>query len=211
MIAVYAIADRDDLELPAEERLERVTNGAIAGIFSRDGERPDQASAEALWRHERLVEALMEDRAVLPLRYGTVLADEWALEKTLTDRCEEFSRLLGVVRGRVELALRVLDDGAEPEAEGAPRSGRAYMQALARRQRRSEEAATLLEPLESLADAARRRESASDDLTRWAFLIERGRVDDFNARLDDLRGSHPELRMTCTGPWPPYSFVSEER
>ncbi|MEJ7714392.1 MAG: GvpL/GvpF family gas vesicle protein [Thermoleophilaceae bacterium] len=85
------------------------------------------------------------------------------------------------------------------------------MQALARRQRRSEEAAALLEPLERVADAAVKRESAADDLTRWAFLIERGRVEDFNARLDDLRSSHPELRMTCTGPWPPYSFVSEER
>jgi len=210
VIEVYAITDRDDMELPGEGGLERVAHGAIAGVYAQVAQRPQRASAEALWQHERVVERLMDGRAVLPLRYGTVLASERELEQVLADRAAEFTGLLDAVRGRVELALRVLD---EPEAAPAREasSGRAYMDALARRRQRGDETAALLAPLEEIADATRKRESAAGDLTRWAFLVERRRLDEFNARLAELRSSHPELRMTCTGPWPPYTFVTGER
>jgi hypothetical protein len=144
---------------------------------------------------------------VLPLRYGTILRDEWELRGVMEERSGEFAELLDLVRGRVELAVRVLAEGSGAESEEKPTSGKAYMETLARRRKSSEEAVAALEPLEGVAEAAVKRESAGD-LTRLSFLVERGRVEDFNLRLDQLRGEHPELNMTCTGPWPPYSFVS---
>ena len=206
MIEVFAITDRDDLPLPDTEGLERVCHEGMAGVFIRRQARPE-ASAEALWDHEQIVEQLMEDRAVLPLRYGTLLRDEGELRGVMEERSAEFAQLLDLVRGRVELAVRVLAESADDEVDEKPRSGRAYMETLARRRKSSEEAVAALEPLESVAEAAVKRESAGD-LTRLSFLVERGRVEDFNVRLDELRGEHPELSMTCTGPWPPYSFVS---
>src|SRR5215211_9148183 len=147
MIEVYAITDRDDARLPPGYGLERVTHEEIAGVYSPLRDRRERVSAEALWQHERVVESLMEERAVLPLRYGTVLPGERELDKLLADRSEEFSALLDAVRGRVELALRVLDDEAEPAPAREFSSGRAYMDALARRRRRGDEAAALLAPL----------------------------------------------------------------
>jgi hypothetical protein len=206
MIEVFAITDWDDLPLPPGEEVERVCHDGMAGVFARIEGRPEP-SAEALWRHEQLVEGLMQDRAVLPLRYGTVLRDESELRGVMEERSAEFAELLDAVRGRVELAVRVLAGAPEAEPEERPASGKAYMETLARRRRSSEEAVAALEPLEGVATAAVRREAAGD-LTRLSFLVERGRVEDFNLRLEELRGEHPELNMTCTGPWPPYSFVS---
>jgi hypothetical protein len=207
MIEVYAITDRDELPLPAGVELERVSHNGMAAVFSRTEGRAE-ASAEALWRHEQLVERLMEDRAVLPLRYGTVLRDEGELTSVMEERSAEFAELLDLVRGRVELAVRVLDGGEpEPDADERPASGRAYMETLARRRRSAEEAIAALEPLEGVAEAAVKRETAGD-LTRLSFLVERERIEAFKVRLDELRGEHPGLNMTCTGPWPPYSFVS---
>jgi hypothetical protein len=206
MIEVFAITVRDDLPRPAGEELERVCHEGMAGVFIRREARPE-ASAEALWRHEQVVEDLMQDRAVLPLRYGTILRDEGELRGVMEERTTEFAQLLDLVRGRVELAVRVLAESSADKGEEKPASGRAYMETLARRRKSSEEAAAALEPLEGVAEAAVKRESAGD-LTRLSFLVERGRVEDFNLQLDQLRGEHPELNMTCTGPWPPYSFVS---
>jgi hypothetical protein len=206
VIEPLAITDRPERPLPVG--LEQVRHGGLAGVFVRPGERPPRASPDALWRHERFVEELMRDRAVLPLRYGTGLAGEQVLKAAMTERANEFEELLDLVRGRVELAVRVLDDGPRDRPAPESRSGRDYMESLARRRSRAERARATLEPLEGVALAARRRESSGDDLIRWAFLVERDAVERFRARLDELRASHPELRMTCTGPWPPYSFVS---
>jgi Gas vesicle synthesis protein GvpL/GvpF len=68
----------------------------------------------------------------------------------------------------------------------------------------------VLAPPSQVADASVARDSAHEAWTRRAYLVERGRVDEFRRRLDDLSSSSPALRVTCTGPWPPYSFVSEE-
>jgi hypothetical protein len=208
VIEVYAITDRPDAALPAAGRLRRATHGPIAAVYSPIEERPAPTSTEALWRHESLVESLMADRAVLPMRYGTVLEDEWRLRRELVERSEEFSRLLNTVRGRVELALRVVDDGKDQEVTRRAGSGREYMEARLRTRRRGEEVAAMIRPLERMAEASRRREAASADVARWAFLVRRELVDDFRARLEELRASHPELPIICTGPWPPYSFVS---
>src|SRR5215210_4639582 len=183
MIEVYAVTDRVDAELPAGRGLARVTHGEMAGIYSPLKAQREGATPEALWRHESLVESLMEDRAVLPLRYGTVLPGERELEKLLADRSEEFSRLLDAVRGRVEVALRVLREEGKPTPARESSSGREYLEALARHRRRADEAAALLEPLERMANAVRKRKSSADDATRWSFLVDRGRLDDFTALL----------------------------
>jgi hypothetical protein len=209
VIEAVAITDRPGQRLPVG--LEEVRYGRLAAVFVRAPASNERASTDALWRHERLVEELMRDRAVLPLRFGTGVHGEQALKAALSERSGEFEELLDLVRGRVELAVRVLDD--EPRDEGAreAHSGREYMEALARRRRRVEQASAAIEPLEDAALATRRRESSGADLGRFAFLVERDAVDRFNALLEELRESHPELRMTCTGPWPPYSFVSGGR
>lgn len=209
MIEAVAITDRPSSAAPLPDGLELVGDGPVAGVFRVVTERPAPTDADDLWRHDRLIEELMAERAVLPLRYGTVLEGERELERVLAERSPEFGRLLDRVRGRVELAVRVLGDAGD--APGAvPSGGGEYMRSLARRKSRGDRAATLLAPLEEIADASVARDSAHEAWTRRAYLVDRGRVEEFRRRLDDITASSPRLRVTCTGPWPPYSFVSEE-
>jgi hypothetical protein len=206
VIEAVAITDRPLRAAPPPDGLELVGDGPVAGVFRVVAERPAPTDAEDLWRHDRLIEELMAQRAVLPLRYGTVLDGKEELERILAERSAEFARLLDRVRGRVELAVRVLAEEDRPDiAEG----GAGYMRELARRRARAERAAAVLEPLEQVADASVARDSAEEAWTRRAYLVERDRLDEFRSRLDQLTESSPELRVTCTGPWAPYSFVSE--
>jgi hypothetical protein len=43
-----------------------------------------------------------------------------------------------------------------------------------------------------------------------AYLVDADEIEAFTALVAQL-GEEGEARVSCTGPWPPYSFVSEER
>src|SRR6516165_9118805 len=41
-----------------------------------------------------------------------------------------------------------------------------------------------------------------------SYLVERNEISAFVAAVADVRGRHPALDVSCTGPWAPYSFVT---
>ena len=160
-----------------------------------------ELTREALWRREELLEELMAGRDLLPVRFGTVVADERAAERALAERRDELAAGLDRVRGAVELALRVHSE--EPDGPQAS-SGRDYLSA---RSRRAEAARELHEPLAAIA-----RESTvlrGEELLRAAYLVDRAAVDEFVAAVRRLQHERPRLALLCTGPWPPYSFARE--
>ena len=165
---------------------------------------PAEPSADDLWRHSALLERLMEDRDLLPVRYGTVVRDEDAAAHVLQERREELAAGLERVRGAVELALRVRSrsgGGPRPEAAAAP-TGRAYLDTRAGGVRAATEVGAALAPMarESIVQP-------SGDLLRAAYLVDRTDVDAFVARVRALQDEHQDLALLCTGPWPPYSFT----
>jgi hypothetical protein len=149
---------------------------------------------------------------VLPLRFGTVLADEAALTEALTARRDEFAAALERVRGRVELGVRVVAD-RPTRPDRRPDSGREYVLARLEEQRRAERAAReLLAPLAALASDSRlRRGSVAPTLLSAAYLVERDEVPAFRERVDELAAAWPDVRVVCSGPWAPYSFTDEVR
>jgi gas vesicle protein GvpL/GvpF len=163
-----------------------------------------EPTADDLWRHGALLERLMEDCDMLPVRYGTVVRDEDDAARVLQERRGEFAAGLDRVRGAVELALRVRSTRAGDE-EPEDVTGRDYFAARAAPMRA---AAAVTEALSALA-----RESImqpSGDLLRVAYLVDRGRVDPFVALVRELQDKHAELALVCTGPWPPFTFTGAE-
>jgi hypothetical protein len=195
VIELYAITDDP---APPEPPLRAVRCEGLT-LLCAPAE-PGEVTPEALWRREEVVEALMEDRALLPVRLGTLMDDEDAAARAVAERHDELKAGLDRVRGAVELAVR-----AHPrEAEDAPeaRSGTEYMRAKARR---AEAARLLHAPLASLA-----RESVvqpGPELLRAAYLVDREAVSGFVSLVRRLGRAHPGLDLVCTGPWPPYSFA----
>jgi hypothetical protein len=172
-----------------------------------------------LWRHEAVVEALMADRTVLPMRFGTVLADEAAVQSVLAARYADFMTSLDRVRGRVELGLRVLWDFEiqNSKFEIRPGSGRAYLlarleedrQARARQLWAEALVAQIHIPLARLAtESTRQVLAAPRSLLKAAYLVDRDRVAAFRREVEALSAANPTLRFLCTGPWPAYSFVT---
>ncbi|MBU0703233.1 MAG: GvpL/GvpF family gas vesicle protein [Chloroflexi bacterium] len=224
---LYAITDRPEAPMPAEPGLESVSllnisHQDIAAVVSPLSTTEVLPAEDNLWRHEAVVEALMVGRAVLPVRFGTVLASEAAAQAVLVTHYADFTASLDRVRGRVELGLRVLwDDDRPPTTNSAQRSssssGRSYL--LARleeerqvrvwRQQAEALAAELHTPLAQLAAESIQQTLITPRLLLTAaYLVERDRVTAFQREVGGLNAAYPALRLLCTGPWPPYSFVT---
>jgi Gas vesicle synthesis protein GvpL/GvpF len=185
----------------------------LAAVYSRHRSLRARPSREGVLAHERVLEAIMERGPVLPLRFGTQLESEDELAAVLAERRDELARGLERVRGRVELGLRVLPERRDRAVGGGgERSGRDYLLARVDEHRRAERAAAELHPpLAALSSASRLQEQpAPPAILVGSYLLAEDQIEAFRARADELAARHPELQLVVTGPWPPYSFATEE-
>jgi hypothetical protein len=205
---IYGICDRPELPLPrerglADAPLEALVHDKLVAVFTRHAEDVGDPVPETLWAHERVVERLMAERTVVPMRFGSRVPGEAALRGLLAERRESLAAALARVRGRVELSVRVLEEA--PVAD-PPRSGRDYVLAKLQDSRR---AVTVHEPLAALAcEAVRQPPRGAGELLRGAYLVDRDGVARFRTGVQDLQDAHRDAAILCTGPWPAYSFVA---
>jgi Gas vesicle synthesis protein GvpL/GvpF len=212
VIWVYAVCERPELPLPrvrglARASLDMIAEGPLVAVLSRHAHAPDEPALDALWAHERVVESLMVERAVLPMRFGTRPSSTDGVREALAERRDVLLEALDRVRGRVELAMRAIQPAACAAADAPPAatSGSEYLRARLARARTLE---ALHEPLAALAVAARRwPERAPGELLRISYLVDEPAVPHFRSVVEWLQREHPEAALLCTGPWPAYSFA----
>ncbi len=144
-----------------DEPLRTIVEGPLAAIVSDHPSAGPEPASERLRDYELTVHRLMERHAILPVRFGSVLADEGAARALLRRRRRDLLSRVRRVRGAVELApwsVRTL----------APEPGLPVLD---------------------------------------AYLVERSRVAEFVALVRQLGDYLDDVDLTCTGPWPPYSFA----
>jgi gas vesicle protein GvpL/GvpF len=179
------------------------------GVDAVVGEPAAGDAREALLRHGEVLQRLLASTAVVPARFGSAVTDDAALERLMTERAAGLRAALGRVRGRVELAVRAAwASSPPPRAEPAPTSGREW---LLRKAADAEAARRLRSRVDSpltelAADGRWASPSAPGGPATAAYLVDSVDVEAFTARARQL-AADPELVLTCTGPWPPYSFV----
>jgi hypothetical protein len=226
MIYLYAITH--DLELDelgglsglGTAPLDAATVEGLTAVFNEVSSDVVRLDETTMWRHERVIEALMQRHPVLPVRFGTTFSNPGALSAALDERRAALRVSLQKVAGKVELGVRAIREGSHEDDPGAiettPTTGRDYILGRVREHRRREagaaEARRTLEPLhhelEGLSSDARARWSVSPEtLLAAAYLVDEDRVEDFRTAVDRAEKESPDVRIFCTGPWPPYNFV----
>lgn len=207
MIDLLAITDDPPAHLPVGADLCTVECAGLAALCgpAQDGE----LSVVALWRHEEIVEEWMRDCDLLPARFGTRLRDETEVAALLAGRREEFLAALDRVRGSVELSVRVVEAGSRNGSAQRPATGADYMRARRRLgDARVDATKSVHHPLAALArESDAHGGTHENEVLRAAYLVDRRAVTPFAARVAALEHQNPALRLLCTGPWPPYSFV----
>jgi Gas vesicle synthesis protein GvpL/GvpF len=213
VIYLYALTE-PSADVPAgtgfdDAPLQMTRSAHVAALYSTHRSIERRPQPDALVRHEQVVEAAMRQGPTLPARFGTTFVSDDALRAAVDRAGDRLGSQLQRVRGCVELAVRV---GFHLDPDPAPRDGRGYLEArLAERRELDAVFADSLAPLARLAVRTRRSERRSDgSFVRASYLVHDDLVERFAGEVRRLADRHPDLWLSCTGPWPPYSFVELE-
>ncbi len=168
--------------------------------------------------HAAAVAAIHQRICVLPMRFGTVAAEESEVRSLLRARQGELLERLDYLDGAGEMALRVAVPRPS-EGPAAPSSADPAPQAYFQRRRahyQQRDAADelcrateqrFLERLCGVYRDWRRLPNPAPNLLRLTFLVAREQTDVFRHRLADFGRGRGEDGCLILGPWPPYSFV----
>ena len=212
-LLVYGIVEAGEVEATGEglegRPLRGLAEGPLAAIVSDHADRAPEPTAAALGAYERTVRRLMDLGAILPAQFGSLLAGEDAVHDLLRRRRKDLLTRLGSVRGAVEIGLRASwRSRADGMVDARPPSGASYLRRRLELRQSARRVASVLDPLTSLARGSRRALVPRPDLPVLdAYLVDRGRVHEFVAMVEQLDDGLEEVELVCTGPWPPYSFA----
>jgi len=185
-----------------------------------------EASAANVWLHDNVLSALMTRHAVLPMRFGTIAVGAAQLLEGIMKRRGQLMRDLARLDGKVEIALhisgknweKVKQQVAGQSTDPAITQGTAYLQGRQQNLYGSDE--TQL----SVQNVKRAIRSGIDPLMEEALwpidepqalpfkascLVNRNNVAGFVQIVEDIAAKNSDTRVTCTGPWVPYSFVGK--
>jgi hypothetical protein len=211
---VYALALPPDRRVTVGglggERLRPVTVGRVTAIVGELARAP-RATPTALRKYSQVVQSLSERLpAILPARFGTCVQDLIELTFILQSRQQTLLRNLRVVRGRVQMTGRIVQSpapAAEPSTLNASAgSGAEYLRARAAAAA-SESEVVGFAPVRA---AVRRwirdeRVEKKGPIASVYHLVPRGQVDRYRRTLEQA-AREAGLRLTVSGPWPPYAF-----
>ena len=205
-MALYVLALTDvPVERMAFEgrRLHTETVAGVHVVCERRSAVPAASEEELRAQHAIVIQIASCVRAILPVRFGT-LVTKAGLGRIVRAHRAEIRAGLDLVRDRVQMTIRVT--GRRPAAGAAPlpATGRAY---LAEKQRQAfprlpAPAAALLTTLAPLVAAERRAPGAGALLATIYHLVNTA-----DLRRYARRTRRPPRSITVTGPWPPFAFT----
>lgn len=236
LLYLYALAAEDPGAQPgaplgiglAAEPLRAIACGP--GLFALAGKMPSRPglARAALAAHDETVRRLAAlVPALLPARFGETAPDEQALCSRLAPRAGELNAALALVRGSVQMTLRVFagngEGAGEPRplaTEGPPLTGLSTpgpgTHYLAERRRLHEqrrslpEVAGLREALRPLLRAERVERHEAGRLLATAYdLVGRDAVEAYRSTVERESIHLSGYRVAASGPWPPYAFAPE--
>lgn len=219
-----------------DQPVELVEHGELAALVSDAPRVPVRANRRNLMAHSRVLQSVIGERCVLPMRFGVVMPDRGAVaEELLAQNAEWLNAQLRVFETYVELDVRALCPEEEllravvrerpqlaelrESLRGRPGPATYYerirlgeLVAGAVAEKREEIAGWVAGSLGRLAAATKLGDPLHEQmLANVAFLVDRERVQEFDAAVDALdRELDDEIRLRYNGPLPPHNFVDVE-
>ena len=223
--------DGRDVRMISDGAIGMVTGPVAHSDFSQ---LPPQKALQYLAEHQRVLERVMTDSTVVPVKFGTVVEDDRQISSILEAGREKFTTTLARHAGKVELDLaaswadlpailtEIADDEAvvsmkaeiaseaEPTMEQRIVLGQLVKQLLDKKN--EDIASRLVVGLRTTWPAIIVNPTRDDSMIlNIAVLISRSEEDQFDRAVEKLnRAYQNRLHFRCVGPLPPYSFATAE-
>jgi hypothetical protein len=197
----------------------RVPRDEFAENLAKNMENLDWLAGMSI-RHQRAIAAIRDSGDILPARFGTVFMSEDSLRADIEKRKAALEEDFRRVAASEEWGIKVFAIPPErPEAAARVRSGKEYLQAksalLPRRRtpQSDSELQRFANALEKLAVATAEGGQISRGRRDLQFQISLLLKRDHRQKLETVVKNYSKewkkvRHIECTGPWPPYSFVS---
>lgn len=190
-------------------------------------------SRENLIAHEKVIEEVMKEYAVLPVKFCTIATSVDEIRSLLMKRYHEFKNLLRSMDNKVELGLRAFWRNMEDifqEIGASDRSVKKLKQRLrkdedssfedkitlgkrvkkALEKKKDAEAEGIVQILKPLCVDFRLNKAIGDNsVLNSAFLVDRTQEREFDELVEKIAEKHKErLRLEYIGPAAPFNFVN---
>jgi len=207
----------------------RILRAGPLGVVAGDAPEQLRAKRRDVMAHQQVLDRLLRDGPVLPMRFGLVGPDDEQVVEAITADADRYAERLAEVDGCREYNLKVTRDEDEqlreilaevPEARQLNDLTRAdpadhrnkvalgevlAAEVRARQERDAREIVAAAEPV-----AVRHRDAApvGSSFVNTSFLVAVDKADEFTKAVEDEAGRRGEgYAFTLNGPLPPYSFV----
>lgn len=217
------------------DRVYTIHYDSLAAVVSSSPIVKYPVSREHTMAHQKVLERVMEDFTLLPVRFCTIAEHEEDIkEKVLKARAGEFRKLLAEIKDKVELGGRAFWTNmqhifAEIVSENKTISSlkeriekekseqKAYADKIrlgemvknALEKKKNQEAEKLLLTLRPLAEDYRENRVLGDrNIFNTAFLVRQQQEYEFDQKVNQLQKELGErTKLKYFGPVPPYNFV----
>lgn len=185
-----------------------------------------------LWRehiiaHQKPIEEVMKYYDVLPFSFSNIANTEDQIKTILKERKTEFEKLLQKFKGKTEVGLKAfwpdmqvifqeIAKNSELQRLKKRPSRLTYQQQMAAgefvqklvERRRKEEAQDIIKVVRDLAEDLKEQQLFGENMIlNTAFLIKKGRENEFARKVEIFAQSFPNTKLNCSGPFPLYNFV----
>jgi len=201
--------------------ISRVSADEFENSLTRNMENLDWLATASV-AHQRAIQAISQHADILPARFGTIFRDEESLDAHIQKHLKQISWDFKRVKDADEWGIKIFETA--PAATAVPKvsSGKEYLMAKAAllpknkpvripAEELTELQSALSEVAEESAPPGRISSGQRGLLFQTSLLVKRANRQHLESVLKKLsRKWADSRRIECTGPWPPYSFVSQD-
>ena len=206
----------------------------ISAVISKSPETKYVLNRENLLAHQRVIERVMKEHTVLPVRFSTIADNIEGIQGVLRKRYEEFKKLLRDMDNKIELGIKavwkdidavfqeILQEDEEikrlRDKTAAMPPGKTYGDRInlgkmvqARLKRKKEaEADKMMDSLKAISVDTRANQVYGDNMVlNAAFLVGMTRIKEFDEKVEGFDAAHNKrLKIKYVGPAPPFNFVN---
>jgi len=178
-----------DLGIEGSGEVYAVPCGDIAAVVSNAPFKEYVLTEDNVRTHNQVTTLVMEEYPVVPMAFGMAFKNEEVLKGVLQKLRGDLRKALKEVEGKTELGIKViLPMGADIDEDAF---------------------ASEIKVLRELATQCKLGKRFSERLILNAFyLVAKEKVEAFLGAAKALEEKFKQLRVQCTGPWPPFNFVT---
>ena len=180
--------------------------------------------------HEEVIERLMENFTILPVKFHTVFDGRNSILSMMQSYYKHFKDSLNRLRDKVEFGIKVIWPADKikkrirnshekskhemPIPDGS--SNKKFMREKLEKYRKDEEFEKKADKFINVMDIFFSKFAAEKVLKKLktenllldaAYLIEKDRQADFKEAYEHIKNAHTGFKFLFSGPWPPYNFV----